>query len=96
MWGEPPIDVDAVSIAHMTAPAGWCEPWQQPEFHEVTIVLRGKMRIEHPGGTFDLGPGEVALAEPGARVRYSNPFDEESEYWAVCSPAFSVENAGRN
>jgi hypothetical protein len=30
---------DAVSIARMESPAGWCEPAQTPEFDEYTLVF---------------------------------------------------------
>ncbi|MDE2833009.1 MAG: cupin domain-containing protein [Bacteroidota bacterium] len=94
--GQTSNGLRSLSVAHMVAPPGWGEPWQQPEFHEVTIVLRGQLSIESDHNVIVLGPGEIALAQPGARVRYSNPFDEESEYWAICSPAFSIAGAGRD
>ncbi|NNF58838.1 MAG: cupin domain-containing protein [Rhodothermaceae bacterium] len=85
-----------LSVAHMVAPPGWDEPFQSPAFDEVTIVLRGAMRVEHEGGYFDVGPGETVLCEAGERIRYSNPSEsEECEYWAVCAPAFSPEAAHR-
>ena len=84
-----------LSVAHMIAPPGWSEPAQRPTFDEVTIVVRGAMRVEHDGGATDVGAGEVIHVAGGERVRYSNPFDEEAEYWAVCAPAFSLEEAGR-
>ena len=84
-----------VSVGHMVAPSGWGEPWQQPEFDEVTIVVRGRMLLEHDGGDLTVGKGEVALAPAGARIRYSNPFEEDAEYWAVCGPAFRTDAAGR-
>ena len=31
------------SIAHMIAPAGWSEPYQTPQFDEVTIIFKGKI-----------------------------------------------------
>src|SRR5579872_6225579 len=34
-----------VSVAHMRSPAGWQEPGQAPEFDEVTVVLRGLLRV---------------------------------------------------
>ncbi|HEX8299928.1 MAG TPA: hypothetical protein VF594_12270, partial [Rubricoccaceae bacterium] len=58
-----------VSVAHMIAPPGWSEPAQTPSFDEVTVVLRGTMRVEH-GDTFtDVGPGETVLVTAGERVR---------------------------
>ena len=39
-----------VSVARMTSPSGWQEPGQRPEFEEITVVLRGMVRVEHDGG----------------------------------------------
>jgi len=80
---------DEVSIAHMHSPGGWEEPAQRPEFNEYTLVLRGTLRVEHDGGTLDVGPGQAVIVEAGARVRYSTPSAEGAEYVAVCLPAFS-------
>lgn len=94
--GRVRTGTETLSVAHMIAPPRWSEPAQQPEFDEVTIVLRGVMRVEHSGGTADVGPGEAILVGAGERIRYSNPTDEESEYWAVCAPAFSPETVHRD
>jgi mannose-6-phosphate isomerase-like protein (cupin superfamily) len=86
----------SLSVARMTAPPGWDEPPQTPAFDEVTIVVRGTMRVEHDGGHVDVGPGETVLCRAGERVRYLNPSAEGAcEYWAVCAPAFAPEAAGR-
>ena len=82
-----------VSIARMTSPPGWEEPAQSPEFDEYTIVIAGRVVVEHAGGTLEAGPGEVVHARPGERVRYSTP--EGAEYVAVCLPAFSPETVHR-
>ena len=90
-----------LSVAHMIAPPGWSEPAQTPAFDEVTVVLKGTMRVEHAataaGDTFtDVGPGETVLVTAGERVRYVNPSATEgSEYWAVCTPAFSPDAVNR-
>jgi quercetin dioxygenase-like cupin family protein len=84
-----------LSIAHMIAPPGWSEPPQTPEFDEVTIMIRGKMCILVNGIEHVIGAGEVILCHRGVAVQYSNPFDTENEYWAICVPAFSVEAARR-
>ena len=87
---------ESLSVAHMVAPPGWQEPAQTPAFDEVTIVLRGTMRVEHAGGATDVGPGETVLCEAGERVRYLNPSaSAECEYWAVCTPAFSPDSVHR-
>ncbi len=85
----------SLSVAHMVAPPGWDEPFQTPDFDEVTIVLRGTMRVEHAGGVADVRAGETVLCEAGDRIRYSNPGMDECEYWAVCAPAFSLETVHR-
>ncbi len=94
--GRVHTGTEAMSLAHMVAPPGWHEPHQTPEFGELTLVLRGRMRIEVEDETADVGPGEAIWTEPGVRVRHSNPFDGESEYYAVCFPAFSPGLAHRD
>ena len=86
---------DAFSVAHMIAPAGWSEPPQTPQFDEVTVMVRGRLVVEHGGGRTELAPGESITVSRGETVTYSNPFEQECEYWAVCVPAFSVARAGR-
>lgn len=83
------------SVAHMVAPAGWSEPFQTPDFDEVTLLVRGKKQIEADGEVIVLHPGESILIRKGTRVRYSNPFDEPTEYWSLCVPAFSLESVRR-
>lgn len=86
---------NAVSVAHMVAPPGWTEPFQTPEFDEVTLVLRGVVRVEHPGGVLDVPAGRAVVTRAGERVRYST-LDVETEYVAVCLPAFAPELANRD
>lgn len=85
-----------LSIAHMVAPPHWSEPFQQPEFDEYTLVSRGKKQFEIDGEKIILHAGESILIKKGSRVRYSNPFDEDCEYWSVCLPAFSMEAVHRD
>jgi hypothetical protein len=76
-----------VSVARMISPSGWEEPGQRPEFEEITVVLKGTLRVEHENG---------ALASPGEWVRYSTPGPEGAEYVAVCLPAFSPTTVHRD
>ncbi|MCB0259499.1 MAG: cupin domain-containing protein [Calditrichaeota bacterium] len=85
----------AISIARMVAPPGWSEPFQQPEFEEYTLMVRGRKQVEIDGETLVLHAGESLLVRRGARVRYANPFDAEAEYWSVCRPAFSPDTVHR-
>jgi quercetin dioxygenase-like cupin family protein len=85
---------EAVSVAHMLAPAGWDEPAQRPEFDEVTLVLRGTVLVEHDGGVTEVAAGQSIVTQAGERVRYScGP--EGAEYVAVCLPAFSPDTVNR-
>src|SRR5574339_1020259 len=78
-----------VSVARMVSPSGWQEPGQRPEFEEITLVLRGLLRVEHEKGTLDVRAGQAVVTAPGEWVRYSTPEPEGAEYVAVCLPAFS-------
>jgi mannose-6-phosphate isomerase-like protein (cupin superfamily) len=79
-----------LSIAHMLAPPGWSEPFQQPEFDEYTLVSKGKKMFEVDDEKIIVQAGQSILIKKGSRVRYSNPFEEPCEYWSVCLPAFSI------
>lgn len=89
-WGNSTGNSN-ISIAHMVAPAGWSEPHQTPEFDEFTYIISGKKQFEIDGETVVLRKGESIWVQKGARVRYSNPFEEECEYMSVCMPAFSLD-----
>jgi mannose-6-phosphate isomerase-like protein (cupin superfamily) len=88
-------DVSA-SVAHMISPGGWEEPAQTPEFDEITLVLRGLVRVEHDGGSTDVGAGQAVITRAGERVRYTTPQPEGAEYVAVCLPAFGPEIVHRD
>src|SRR5947209_17731065 len=78
-----------VSVARMVSPSGWQEPGQRPEFEEITVVLRGMLRVEHAGGAINVRAGQAVIAARGEWVRYSTPEKGGAEYIAVCLPAFS-------
>ena len=85
-----------VSVAKMTSPSGWQEPGQRPEFEEITVVLRGMVRVEHEGGAIEVHAGQALVTAPGEWVRYSTPGPEGAEYVAVCLPAFSPTTVHRD
>jgi mannose-6-phosphate isomerase-like protein (cupin superfamily) len=85
-----------VSVAKMTSPSGWEEPGQRPEFEEITIVLRGMVRVEHESGALDVHAGQAVVAAPGEWIRYSSPGPEGAEYVAICIPAFSPATVHRD
>ncbi len=105
--GEPPKRIEeyagrvnsghsGVSVARMASPSGWREPGQRPEFEEITVVLRGMLRVEHEGGVMDVHAGQAVVTRPGEWIRYSSPGPEGAEYIAVCLPAFSMEIVHRD
>jgi quercetin dioxygenase-like cupin family protein len=105
--GEPPKRIEEyvgrartgdarASVARMISPAGWQEPGQRPEFEEITVVLRGLLRVEHEGGTFDVHAGQAVVTAPGEWVRYGTPEPDGAEYISVCLPAFSPDTVHRD
>ncbi len=84
------------SVAHMRSPAGWEEPGQTPEFDEITVVLKGLVRVAGRDGHLDVRAGQAVIAPRGEWVRYSTPEAEGAEYLAVCLPAFSPATVHRD
>jgi mannose-6-phosphate isomerase-like protein (cupin superfamily) len=84
-----------VSVARMVSPGGWEEPAQQPDFEEITVVLRGMLLVESDEGVLKVRGGQAVVARGGERVRYSTPDEEGAEYIAVCLPAFSPQTVHR-
>ncbi len=88
--GHVATGTGAVSVALMTAPAGWEEPAQTPAFDEITVVLAGRVRVEHDDGVLEVLAGQAVLTRAGERVRYTTG-DEGARYVAVCAPAFAPD-----
>jgi uncharacterized cupin superfamily protein len=88
---------EAISIAHMVAPAGWDEPYQQPQFDEFTVVLEGELLVDHDESgtptTTAIPAGQAIVTRAGERIRYRT--ERGARYVAVCLPAFGIDLAGR-
>jgi mannose-6-phosphate isomerase-like protein (cupin superfamily) len=84
---------EAVSIAHMVAPAGWDEPFQAPEFDEFTVVLDGELLVDHGDETTSVSAGQAVITRAGERIRYRT--EKGARYVAVCLPAFSIDRVNR-
>ena len=84
-----------ISIAHMIAPPKWKEPFQTPAFDEYTYIIRGRKQFVIEDEVIVLQAGESIKIEKNTRVQYSNPFDIECEYLAICLPAFSMDLVNR-
>ncbi len=85
-----------VSVARMVSPEGWLEPGQTPEFEEITVVLKGMLRVEHAAGALEVRAGQAVVAHPGEWIRYSSPDAGGAEYVAICLPAFSPDTVHRD
>ena len=95
-FGKASKDVGDFSVAHMIAPPGWSEPFQIPMFDEITYIIKGKKQVEFDNEIIFLEKGESICVNKGARVRYSNPFNEEVEYVSFCVPAFKLDRVNRD
>lgn len=90
-FGRVNSNTEEVSIAKMTSPQGWIEPFQCPKFNEYTLVLKGTLKITTNERVYLVNEGEVILTGKEELVQYSTPFDGGAEYIAICLPAFSPE-----
>ena len=81
----------------MTSPSGWLEPAQRPEFEEITVVLRGRVRVEHDGGALDVRAGQAVVTRARrARALQHAGARRAREYVAVCLPAFAPGTVHRD
>ena len=94
-WGLATDGTKDISVAHMIAPPGWSEPFQTPEFDEITYIIRGKKQFLINDEKIILTSGQSIRIEKNTRVQYSNPFEDECEYFAICTPAFSPDRVHR-
>jgi len=94
-FGKASIEDGNYSFAHMVAPAGWSEPFQTPDFDEVTYVIKGRKKVEIGNEAIVLEANQSLSIKKGVRVRYSNPYGEPAEYISFCVPAFTLEGAHR-
>ena len=85
-----------ISVAKMTSPQGWEEPGQTPEFQEITVVLKGLLKVEHSGGVIKVKEGQAIITNPGEWIRYSTPNEGGAEYIAICLPSFSPDTVHRD
>jgi mannose-6-phosphate isomerase-like protein (cupin superfamily) len=66
-----------------------------PEFEEITLVLKGMLRVTHRDGILDVRAGQAVVTHPDEWVQYSTPEAEGAEYVAICLPAFSPATVHR-
>ena len=59
------------------------------------LFQRNVHYIINDGEIIIVEASQSILVQKGARVRYSNPFDEPCEYIAICKPAFDFTKVHR-
>ncbi len=94
-FGKASIGNGDYSFAHMVAPPGWSEPFQAPDFNEITYVIKGRKKIEVGNETIVLEANQSFSVQKGVRVRYSNPYEEPAEYISFCLLAFTLGRVHR-
>jgi quercetin dioxygenase-like cupin family protein len=63
---------------------GWVGAKHSHPHEQIVYVARGRIRFEHPGGVFNLGPGESFLV-PGGVEHQASAF-EDSEVLDIFTP----------
>jgi len=73
------IAANGLTSGTVTTEPGVVSGWHHHGTHETSIyVLRGTLRMEFAGGTFDAGEGDFIYMPAGAVHRESNPGTEPS------------------
>lgn len=94
-FGNASNKYENCSIARMEVPPHWKEPFQNPEFDEFTLMIKGNILAIVDGERIELAAGESLLVKKNARVQYSNPYDLPAFYWSICLPPFSLASVHR-
>ena len=84
----------SVSVARMVAPAGWSEPFQTPEFDEITLVLAGTVIVDHDGGTLEVTAGQSVITR-GASASATRAAPRAPSTSRSACPAFSPDTVHR-
>jgi ethanolamine utilization protein EutQ (cupin superfamily) len=79
----------------MNSPVGSTEPGQTPQFNEYTVVVTVELHVETESETLVVRSGQAVITYKGEWIRYSTP-NQDTEYIAVCLPAFSNESVNRD
>ena len=84
-----------VSVTVVHSPMGWEGAAQWADYDEYRIVIKGTLRVEHAGGTLDVGPAQALHVKPVEEVRFSTPSEGGAGYINMCLPAFSAATVHR-
>ncbi len=92
--GAVATSTSEVSVAVLVSPPHWREPAQTPDFDEITVVVEGRLLVEHDGGALEVAAGQAVVTYRGERVAYQTG-PEGARYVAVCLQAFTPEASHR-
>ena len=93
--GNAATKQDTLSVAHETISATSSEPWKTCLFDEWLHVLKGKIDVMHSGDQkLTVNAGETCYVPKGERYRPLFP-EVDTEFIAICSPAFKPERCFR-
>ena len=95
-FGRVTSDDTNVSSCLCTVRRATKESPQTPGFDEYVMVLEGEIRVYHGAGMNEcvvVSAGQGFVLDKGTRVQWEWP--GPCKYVAICLPAFSPENAGR-
>jgi quercetin dioxygenase-like cupin family protein len=74
----------AMMLVRHTMIKGWSGARHSHPHEQMVYIVRGRIRFEHPGGVFDVGPGDSFLV-PG-NVEHQASALEDSEVLDVFTP----------
>ncbi len=74
----------SIMLVRHTMVKGWVGARHSHPHEQLVYIVRGRIRFQHPGGTFDVGPGNSFLV-PG-NVEHQASALEDSEVLDVFTP----------
>ena len=74
----------SIMLVRHTMVQGWVGARHSHPHEQLVYIVRGRIRFQHPGGTFDVGPGNSFLV-PG-NVEHQASALEDSEVLDVFTP----------
>ena len=74
----------SIMLVRHTMIKGWVGARHSHTHEQMLYIVRGRIRFEHPGGIFDMGPGDSFLL-PGS-VQHQASALEDSEVLDIFTP----------
>ena len=74
----------SMMLVRHTMVKGWVGAKHSHPHEQMVYIVRGRIRFEHPGGTFEVGPGDSFLVPGG--VDHQASAVEDSEVLDIFTP----------